>query len=422
MAEQSTSPNLEVEETARTLTIRMPPTHKTDWTQICRISKPFLQFSLACLDPVPQVRDDNKSGARSALKADCSTPEGSVVREYQTNTTTCPGRYFPPASGSLVLETRSFLQDLPTELLEMIVHYAVDPYVLQLEYLSHHKKEFVLWQPRTWSQMAVYSLCRTVRAIAIERWGVPRHNALPFCPKIDRLRFRPILRTALEDREKEIYKELHPPRVRSLSLPYASSNEGYSSPAGDEEEEEEDVSEESTDEEESDSEKMVTISEEGNEYEMTPLPVFISRGAAPGDKFHELDNDFLRQIQDFSVNVIRRRPYAEVRDFRMYALNKVLDAMPGIQRLSLEVHRLDRCKPSWWELRRLGESGGVYYRKEDLEMMREFFDRCRYSRRLRTLQIFAMEATKAHCLSSVEGPKYLACDYILEEADDHWNP
>ncbi|KAI1135355.1 hypothetical protein F5Y05DRAFT_416342 [Hypoxylon sp. FL0543] len=86
------------------------------------------------------------------------------------------------------------LLDLPTEIFTRIFEFAAGgPYELQanLIRLSHHgfpdnnSTQMIFYEPRLWAHLNVFQVCRAFRNLAIEYYGMPQQNSIPFSPKMD---------------------------------------------------------------------------------------------------------------------------------------------------------------------------------------------------------------------------------------------
>ncbi|KAI0830451.1 hypothetical protein F5Y06DRAFT_301895 [Hypoxylon sp. FL0890] len=86
------------------------------------------------------------------------------------------------------------LLDLPVEIFMRIFEYAAGgscELQANVVRLRHHNfphndsTQLIFYQPRLWAHLNVFQVCRAFRNLAIEYYGVPRQDSIPFSPKLD---------------------------------------------------------------------------------------------------------------------------------------------------------------------------------------------------------------------------------------------
>ncbi|RYP39027.1 hypothetical protein DL766_000667 [Monosporascus sp. MC13-8B] len=87
------------------------------------------------------------------------------------------------------------LLNVPIEVFTRIFEFMTGAHELQARTLrithwssfaaQRQPTQLIFYTPRTWSDMSVFSVCRTFRELAIEYYGLPTPGTIPFNPKLD---------------------------------------------------------------------------------------------------------------------------------------------------------------------------------------------------------------------------------------------
>ncbi|KAI1872347.1 uncharacterized protein JN550_004066 [Neoarthrinium moseri] len=90
-------------------------------------------------------------------------------------------------NAKLARNSRSNLLDLPVELVERILDYAIPPYSLRADIVrniayarSVDTTHLIIYGPRSWKQLPLLNVCQGFRVLLSRAYGTPRPDSFPF--------------------------------------------------------------------------------------------------------------------------------------------------------------------------------------------------------------------------------------------------
>lgn len=189
--------NMDTGPLPQSLAIRLNPEQPRPWRAILDEACVFIKCNHGCVDPAGTLPGGSTGLQITTAKEATHSAVQKSLPLLQTSTT---------SSRSIC-----HLLSIPPELFLCIFNHIVEPHQLQarvtgivaeheqileaseqdalkntgFSFDSGHVKQLVFFQPRTWSNMAIFQVCKAFRNLAVQNFGNPSFDSLPLNPAMD---------------------------------------------------------------------------------------------------------------------------------------------------------------------------------------------------------------------------------------------